>query len=68
MVIVDLEERPAEHLFGRQQVLDVSAVVGSAGVACARGREGHKRDCMRGGPHVDAEGKETGSIRDGGFF
>ncbi len=39
-MIVDLEECPAEHLFSREQMLNVGAMVGGAGVACAGSGEG----------------------------
>lgn len=33
------KERPGEHLFGVEEVLDVGAVVGCAGIARAAGYE-----------------------------
>lgn len=35
MVVVDLEEGPGEHFFGREEVLDVGSVVVLAGVTFA---------------------------------
>lgn len=42
LVVVDLQERPAEHLARQEQVLHVCAVVVRAGVAGAVGAEGRE--------------------------
>ncbi|OCT52593.1 hypothetical protein CLCR_09709 [Cladophialophora carrionii] len=55
--IVDLEERPREHLVGLEEVMDVGAVVPRASVAGTVLAQGGKIRGMARGPQVDAQGR-----------
>lgn len=60
--VVDLEEGPGEHFLCGEEVMDVCAVVGFAGVAGAVVREGPGvSGVVVGGPEVVGEG--TGRCR-----
>lgn len=59
-MVVQLQQRPAEHFLGGQQVVDVGAVVVCAGVAGAVGVEGREGGGVAGRPHVEAEGEGGG--------
>ena len=54
VVVVELEEHPAEHFLGVEEVLEVGAVMVCAGVACAIGIQRGERGGVGGGPHIYA--------------
>lgn len=56
VVVVDLQQDPAEHFFGGEEVLQESAVVVGAGVAGAVLLQRAEVGGVRGRPEVDAEG------------
>ena len=49
-----MQEYPAEHFLGVEEVLEVSAVVVFAGIACAIGMKRGERGGVGWGPHIYA--------------
>ena len=54
VVVMELEEHPAEHFLGVEEVLEVAAVMVCAGVACTIGKKRGEGGGVGRGPQIYA--------------